>query len=366
MSYPIVALGDVAHIEMGQAPSGETYNDKGDGLPLIAGAGDFGALTPAPKRYTSAPAKVADAGDIIVCIRATIGDLNLADRRYCLGRGVAGLRAKNRHLDQRYLWRVMEHAADTLRSKGRGATFLQVSRADIRGLEIPLPSLEEQKRIAAILDQADALRRLRARALDRINALGQAIFNEMFGDPVINEHGLPTLPLKEVVKVSSGHGLIAKDMQGGCVPVYGGNGITGWHDVPTHPADTIVIGRVGVYCGAVHVTDRPSWITDNALAVKKLIEIDTTFLAFSLRLANLNQYAGKAAQPLVSGSRIYPVHIRVPALPDQETFSQRIAACDGVTASLRAALINADRLFAALQHRAFIGELSPYQVVSAA
>lgn len=181
MNVPVVALGEVTEIEMGQAPKGDSYNDIGEGYPLIAGASDFGDLSPQPSRHTSVPTKLSRLGDIILCIRATIGDLNLSDREYCLGRGVAGLRPKNGAIESRYLWRIMEASADRLRSKGRGATFLQVSKADIAELEIPLPPLDEQRRIAGILDQADALRRLRARALEKLNTLGQAIFHEMFG-----------------------------------------------------------------------------------------------------------------------------------------------------------------------------------------
>jgi type I restriction enzyme S subunit len=181
VSYPIVDLGEVAEIVMGQAPSGESYNDEGDGLPLIAGASDFGRLTPQPSRHTNAPTKVSQPGDIILCVRATIGNLNLSDVPYCLGRGVAGLRPKKGWLDQRYLWRVLEANADNLRSKGRGATFLQVSKSDIAALQIPFPPLEEQRRIARMLDQADALRHLSSCALDKLNTLGRAIFHEMFG-----------------------------------------------------------------------------------------------------------------------------------------------------------------------------------------
>lgn len=205
MNVPLVALGEVTEIDMGQAPKGESYNEDGEGYPLIAGASDFGDLSPKPSRHTSMPTKISRPGDIILCIRATIGDLNLSEKEYCLGRGVAGLRPKNAAIDGRYLWRVLEASADRLRSKGRGATFLQVSKADIAELEIPLPPLEEQKRIAGILDQADALRRLRARALDKLNTLGQAIFHEMFGDLRANDKGWEEgLTLGELAGVASG------------------------------------------------------------------------------------------------------------------------------------------------------------------
>ena len=135
--YPSSALSEVCNISMGQAPNGTSYNTAERGYPLIAGAGDFGDLAPVPTKYTDAPTKLSQPGDIVLCIRATIGDRNWSDKEYCLGRGVAGLRARKVALSQAYLWHWLDHAAPVLSAKGRGATFLQVSKADIASLQIP-------------------------------------------------------------------------------------------------------------------------------------------------------------------------------------------------------------------------------------
>jgi len=182
----MVLLEQCCDITMGQAPAGSSYNESGDGLALIAGAGDFGDLTPSPKKFTSAASKVSKPGDIILCIRATIGDTNWSDKEYCLGRGVAGLRAKTGVLDQNYLWYFIEANKEQLSLKGTGSTFKQVSRSHIAEWKIPLPTLEEQKRIAAILDKADALRRKRQQAIKLSEQFLKSVFLDMFGDPVTN------------------------------------------------------------------------------------------------------------------------------------------------------------------------------------
>jgi len=156
------ALSEVCHIAMGQAPRGASYNNDGDGYPLLAGAGDFGEDSPKPSKFTTEPSKLSAPGDILLCVRATIGDLNWSDKEYCLGRGVAGLRPKNGDLDRNYLWRWLSFARPELEKRGRGSTFKQVSRKDIADLEIVLPeSAKEQRRIASILDKGDAIRRKR-------------------------------------------------------------------------------------------------------------------------------------------------------------------------------------------------------------
>src|SRR5690606_38523782 len=144
---------------MGQAPVGSSYNENGEGLALIAGAGDFGQTTPEPKKYTTEASTISKVDDLILCIRATTGDLNWSDKEYCLGRGVAGLRPISHMLDKNYLWHFIGANKNQLSAKGTGSTFKQVSRSHIAEWEIPLPPLPEQKRIAAILDKADAIRR---------------------------------------------------------------------------------------------------------------------------------------------------------------------------------------------------------------
>ncbi len=123
-----VPLGSVAEILMGTAPPGETYNTVGEGLPMIAGAGDYGERYPETKQWTTAPARIAEAGDLIICVRATIGDLNWADKRYCLGRGVGALRPHSGKLDVSYLAHYMTMAKAKLERFGTGSTFPAIRR----------------------------------------------------------------------------------------------------------------------------------------------------------------------------------------------------------------------------------------------
>jgi type I restriction enzyme, S subunit len=196
----VTKFSDYCDVMMGQAPTGDTYNTEGNGLPLLAGASDLGDVTPVATRWTSAPTQVCEKGDLILCIRATIGDRNWADRQYCLGRGVAGLRAKPNRLEPRYLWHWIAASTPTLMHAARGATFLQVGRRDIENLPCsPPPSLAEQRRIADILDKADAIRRKRKKAIALTEELLRSAFLEMFGDPVTNPKGWPVKPMGDVV-----------------------------------------------------------------------------------------------------------------------------------------------------------------------
>jgi type I restriction enzyme S subunit len=102
----------------------------------------------------------------------------------CIHDGWLLLRPLSAQVDQDYFYHLLgsEPVYAKFASRAAGATVKNLNSEIVREVTIPLPPLEEQRRIAGILDQADALRRLRTRALDRLNTLGQAIFHEMFGD----------------------------------------------------------------------------------------------------------------------------------------------------------------------------------------
>lgn len=244
-------------------------------------------------------------------------------------------------------------------SRSSGANLPRLSPKELANFQIPVPALNEQRRIAAILDAADALRAKRREAIAQLDAFLQSTFIEMFGDPATNPKGWETRSLGEILKVRSGDGLTAKEMApGGLFSVYGGNGINGYHDRYMFEEPKIILGRVGVYCGAIHLTKPRSWVTDNALYVRELLlPIDTLYLVEALKAANLNQYASQAAQPLISGGRIYPVRISLPPLDLQRRFAAIVESVEKQKARMQAHLAELDALFASLQHRAFNGEL---------
>lgn len=197
MSKPF-RLSDVCEIIMGQAPAGSSYNDRGIGYALIAGAGDFGEITPKPKKHTTEASKISKVGDIIMCIRATIGDLNWSDKEYCLGRGVAGLRPK-KNLNIRYLWHYLNANKMHLSAKGTGSTFKQISRVHIEECKIALPSLEEQERIASILDKIDSISCKRGQAIKLADDFLRSTFFQMFGDLETNPKKFPIGTIRDIV-----------------------------------------------------------------------------------------------------------------------------------------------------------------------
>lgn len=150
-SWIYTLLPEIALIQMGQSPDSRSYNDQGRGLPFFQGKADFGRLFPTSRKWCTEPKKVAEAGDILLSVRAPVGSTNLAAERCCIGRGLAAIQAVSQ-FNQKYLLYYFRHIEQWLSQQGTGSTFAGIGGDLIRKLEIPVAPLGEQKRIVDKLD----------------------------------------------------------------------------------------------------------------------------------------------------------------------------------------------------------------------
>ncbi|HCC05164.1 TPA: hypothetical protein DEP58_02555 [Patescibacteria group bacterium] len=182
-NYQIKKLDDVCEIIMGQSPASSTYNEKGEGLPFYQGKKDYGKKYPTPRVWCSLPIKIVEDADILISVRAPVGALNISKEKSCIGRGLAGLRAKE-GLDQKYLWYFLKLRKKNIADLGTGSTFTAISKKHLENLEIPLPSLAEQKKIVARIEKVfakiDEATHLRVEAQKAIAKLLPATLHEIF------------------------------------------------------------------------------------------------------------------------------------------------------------------------------------------
>lgn len=131
--------------------------------------------------------------------------------------------------------------------------------------------------------------------------------------------------LGDVISISSGQGLTKSKMIEGEIPVFGGNGVTGWHNDSNIEKETIAIGRVGYYCGSVHLTPKRAWITDNAFITSFDEKVmGQKFLYLLLTNADLRQNDSSTAQPVISGAKVYPIEINLPPLAEQKVIADKL------------------------------------------
>jgi type I restriction enzyme S subunit len=149
--------------------------------------------------------------------------------------------------------------------------------------------------------------------------------------------------LNDIIQISSGDGLTsAKMAENGTIPVYGGNGVNGYHDKSNVNKITLTIGRVGYYCGAIHITPEHAWVTDNAFITTFSEEnIYLEFLAWLLKGTDLKADESATAQPVISGRKLYPIIVCLPPLAEQHRIVVKVeelmALCDRLKAGLQTA-----------------------------
>lgn len=172
-------LEDIVEVTMGQSPKSQYYNTEGEGTPFLQGNRTFGFKRPTFDTYTTLVTKSAKAGDVIMSVRAPVGDLNITPVDMCLGRGVCSLRMKNGN--QEFLYYMMKYYMPQLLNKESGTVFGSVNRNDINGLEVDIPEdVNKQQRIARCLTMIDDQIELNTAINNNLEQQAQAIFVNEF------------------------------------------------------------------------------------------------------------------------------------------------------------------------------------------
>jgi len=151
--WEVVRLGEVAEITMGQSPPGDTYNTSGKGIPFLQGKAEFGNISPKHIKYTTKPLKIAKKGSVLISVRAPVGDVNIANMDYCIGRGLASLNLKNGINE--FLFYSLLFFKHLIEKESYGSVFKAINKENLARLKIPLPPLDEQQKIANILTTID-------------------------------------------------------------------------------------------------------------------------------------------------------------------------------------------------------------------
>ncbi|HUP17109.1 MAG TPA: restriction endonuclease subunit S [Acidimicrobiia bacterium] len=146
------ALSDVADIILGQSPPGTSYNTEGRGVPFFQGKAEFGDLYPEIRKWTTAPKKLAKAGDVLISVRAPVGPTNVAQVDCAVGRGLAALRVRN-GMPTKYLLYAVRVSSLALASKATGTTFSAISGDQLKAHFVAVAPVDEQQRIVEAIEE---------------------------------------------------------------------------------------------------------------------------------------------------------------------------------------------------------------------
>ena len=144
---------DVCVVIAGQSPEGKYYNKVGEGLPFYQGKKEFTTREIGePTTWTTKTTKEAFKDDILMSVRAPVGPINIATQRICIGRGLAAIRASNKVNNDYLFYFLLKHESEIVGNVG--AVFNSINKNQIGNIPIPIPPIQEQKQIVAILDKA--------------------------------------------------------------------------------------------------------------------------------------------------------------------------------------------------------------------
>lgn len=185
-------LSDVANITMGQSPSGKSYNEDGDGTVFYQGRGEFGWRFPTQRLFTTEPKRMAKEGDVLMSVRAPVGDLNVAYEDCCIGRGLAAIHSQYPSYCL-YLMRSLGKKLDAY--NGEGTVFGSINGKALNGLEIGLPDVDAIKAFEAFAHPIDLQIRANVTEERCLATLRDALLPKlMSGEIDASQIELPMLP----------------------------------------------------------------------------------------------------------------------------------------------------------------------------
>jgi type I restriction enzyme S subunit len=179
-------LEEIAEVIMGQSPDGKSYNEKGEGLPFMQGSAEFGEHHPTPEKWCSDPKKIAGPGDLLLSVRAPVGDTNFANQRIAVGRGLSVIRAKSNSLNEFIRYVIQLNVAEMIASSGTGM-FASITGKNLKQFKVLLPPLLEQKRIVEIILSMDKVVDQTQEAIDKAQNLRSGLLSDLLS----GEHEIP-------------------------------------------------------------------------------------------------------------------------------------------------------------------------------
>ncbi len=390
-----IRIGDFCETGSGSTPSRDQmarYYDGGT-IPWVkSGELRESTITSTDEHITEAAlketsVKLVPANALLVAMYgATVGRLGILGMPATTNQAVCHIVPDPSKADVKYLFRALETKVGEMLSRTVGGAQPNINQGIVKDLRVPLPTLEEQRRIAAILDQAETLRTQRRTALALLDSLTQSLFLDMFGDPVTNPKGFQRQKLGELISTGPQNGLYKSSTEyGSGTPIlridafYDGvvTKLNSLKRVRLSPdevttfglaAEDIVINRVNSieYLGKsalIPTLSEPTVFESNMMRFtvrRELLDpgyvvhfLQTPFIKSQILAGSKNA----VNQSSINQQDVKGFQINVPPLSLQQTFATRIASIEALKATHRRALAALDALFASLQQRAFAGQL---------
>lgn len=317
-------LGDIATYVNGYAFKPSDWSDTGL---LIIRIQDLTGNSYQANRYNGKYDKryEVNSGDILISWSASLGVYVWAGEKAVLNQHIFKVVFNKADVNKNFFVYQVQNILENATLQAHGATMKHLTKPVFDALPFNLPSMEEQQRIAAVLDRVYGLISLRKQQLAKLDKLVKARFMEMFGDPIKNTLGLPTKTLGEICLLKAGITTPANAIFGydaeHKIPCYGGNGIRGYVKESTQHGTYPIIGRQGALCGNIQFAQGDFHATEHAVLVMPRQEINIYWLFYLLKYMDLYRYHTGAAQPGLAVKTLNTVEVPIADLALQDEFA---------------------------------------------
>jgi len=387
-------LGELCDITMGQSPPSNTYNTEKSGLPFFQGKAEFSDLYPVPQKWCCKPQKKADDGDILISVRAPVGDVNIANQHCCIGRGLAAIKYD---ACPKFIFYFLKHSKGELDKLSTGTTFKAISKQTIFNYSLFIPSLKEQNEIVAKIEElfseldngVESLKKAR----EQLKTYRQAVLKYAFEGKLTNKIGNENIPdnwkierLGDCLDIVSGNtpkGV--NDIQNcGKIPFYKvadmntiGNEVymkeanlnltqneVKLLKIKLFPKGTVIFPKRGgaILTNKKRILNTLSGFDLNLMGAIPNENVGGLYLYYWFQKLDLSKIYDGSNVPQINNKNIAPLDIPIPPINEQgtvvEEIETRLSVCDQLEQTIEESLKKAEALRQSILKKAFEGELT--------
>ncbi len=357
-------IGDVCTVERGGSPRpiDDYITESSDGINWIkiGDTDDSMYITKTAQKIRPEGMKKSryvQPGDFLLSNSMSFGRPYILKIDGCIHDGWLVLRDNNNRFDKRFLYYYLSSKTTYQRFKAMavGGVVNNLNSEMVRKVSIPIPCMNEQSEIADLLDSVNNVIQERNRELALFDELVKARFVEIFGDYHTNSKGFESHIGSELFKFSSGKFLPEEKRLEDGIAVYGGNGIAWYTEEALIDYPTIIIGRVGAWCGNIHTVTDPVWVTDNAIFIKeqKTDKFTLEFLSELMKVMDFHQYADFSGQPKITQKPLESLTYITPPVEMQIAFTDFVKQVNNSKTVVKKSLDEAQLLFDSLMQNYF-------------
>ena len=356
-----VKLGEVCEIRIGKTPNRSQTLYWGGDYPWLSISDMKGKILCTTKEKITQEAvekekmQIVSKGTVVMSFKLSIGKVGILAENMYTNEAIANFVVKNnKMLFNEYLYYALQGMNfDSLTD--RAVMGKTLNKAKLNNLSIVYNEPFMQQQIVLRLDGVNKLIESRKQQLSELSKLVKSRFNEMFGDPINNDKKFAEKTGQQCFKFSSGKFLDKNDRVFEGYPAYGGNGIAWKSRNYLIDNPTIIIGRVGAYCGNVRTTHGKVWISDNAIYIKefKNLDFNLVFLLELMKVIDFSRFADFSGQPKITQKPLEKQKYILPPLSLQNEFADFVAQVDKSQLAIQKSLEELETLKKSLMQEYF-------------